>query len=139
MAEAATFVLDACAVIAFIQAEPGAEVVKDLLINPEENRCIVHAVNAMEISVDLRRRGAARSAEALEQLLEGIGIHVEESLPHSLWQAAAELKARIRRISMADCVALATADPYGATLVTSDHHEFDPIVEEGGHRILFIR
>jgi predicted nucleic acid-binding protein len=43
------------------------------------------------------------------------------------------------RISLADCFALALAERVGGTLVTSDHHEFDPIVPLAICPILFIR
>ena len=61
-------ILDACALIAFLQDEPGAEVVEDLLEKPE-NQCIVHAINATEVQYDLLLRGATEDASALEELL----------------------------------------------------------------------
>jgi uncharacterized protein with PIN domain len=132
------FILDACALIAFLQEEPGAEVVEDLLEEPG-SRCIVHAINAIEVQYDLLLRGANEDANALEQLLAQIGVELEHSLSESLSGAVAGLKARIRRISLADCFALALAQKRDATLVTSDHREFDPIAEAGICRILFIR
>jgi len=132
------YVLDACALIAFLQEEPGAEVVEDLLEKPG-NRCIVHAINATEIQYDLLLRGANEDANALEQLLAQIGVELDSSLSRSLWGAVAGFKAKIRRISLADCFALALAQERDATLVTSDHREFDPIAEAGICRILFIR
>ena len=44
-----------------------------------------------------------------------------------------------RRISLADCCALALARRLGARLVTADRHEFEPILSAGINRIVFIR
>jgi uncharacterized protein with PIN domain len=131
-------ILDACALIAFLQEEPGAEVVEGLLDDPG-NRCIVHAINATEVQYDLLLRGADEDASALEQVLEQIGVELDSTLSRSLWGTAAGFKAKIRRISLADCFALALAKTRDATLVTSDHREFDPIAEVGICPILFIR
>ncbi len=50
-----------------------------------------------------------------------------------------QLKAEWRRISLADCFALALAIREKATLVTSDHHELDRIAETGLCPFRFIR
>jgi hypothetical protein len=39
-------VLDACAMIAFLRGEPGADVVAGLLSNPDHN-CYAHAIKAV--------------------------------------------------------------------------------------------
>jgi hypothetical protein len=43
-------ILDACAMIAFLRAEPGGEVVRDLLNDPS-NRCFAHAINLCEFII----------------------------------------------------------------------------------------
>lgn len=55
------------------------------------------------------------------------------------WQQAGKLKVNPGKISLADCFALALAIRSGATLVTSDHHEFDRIDALDICPILFIR
>jgi hypothetical protein len=57
----------------------------------------------------------------------------------SLWQEAGRLKAVHRRVSLADCFAIALASRLDAQVVTSDHHEFDALVASGVCRVLFIR
>ena len=49
------------------------------------------------------------------------------------------LKAEHRRVSLADCCALALARRLGARLVTADRHEFEPILSAGISQIEFIR
>lgn len=57
----------------------------------------------------------------------------------ALWKQAATYKAILRRISLADCFALALANQTGGVLITSDHAEFDPVVEQKLCNIQFIR
>ncbi len=138
MAVEPVFVLDACAVIAFLKDEPGAEVVEKLLQN-SENRCLILAISACEVYYDLRRRGNTEDAESLESLFAEYDLQLLERLPSDLWKAAGTLKAEWRRVSLADCFALALAIQENGTLVTSDHHELDPISTAGVCPILFIR
>ena len=42
-------------------------------------------------------------------------------------------------MSLADAFALALAASMDIELVTSDHHEFDPLAGQGAARFLFIR
>jgi len=51
---------------------------------------------------------------------------------------AGEFK-RNYRVSLADSVALGLAQQLNAYLVTSDHHEFDPIDRDGKARFWWIR
>jgi len=100
---------------------------------------LIFAVSACEIYYDLYRRGNQDDAESLETILSEYGIELLDGLPSDLWKAAGRLKAHWRRVSLADCFALALTDRDGGTLVTSDHHELDPIAEAGVCPIHFIR
>ena len=138
MAVEAVYVLDSCAFVALMEDEPGAKVVGDLLQEPT-NRCLIHAVNACEVYYDLYRRANTKDAESLEEIFAGYGLLLLETLPPNLWRIAGQLKASWRRVSLADCFALALAIREGGTLVTSDHHELDPIARAGICPIRFIR
>jgi uncharacterized protein with PIN domain len=131
------YVFDACAVIALLQAEPGASVVSSLL--EENHRCLVHAINACEIYYDLFRRDGEEIADGAREVLEGYGFEMVEELPFSLWRTAGKLKSVWKRVSLADCFALALAMETSATLVTSDHHEMDSLAQAGVCTIRFIR
>lgn len=133
----AVYVFDACAVIALLQAEAGAGVVTDLL--QEENRCLVHAINVCEVYYDLYRRDGEEIANGVKEVLEGYGFEVVEEVPSTLWKTAGKLKAVWKKVSLADCFALALAIEKSGTLVTSDHHEFEPLVEAKARPIRFIR
>jgi uncharacterized protein with PIN domain len=138
LASDSVFVFDACALIAILGDEPGAEVVEDLL-QETANRCLLHAVNACEVYYDLCRRGNTQDADTLETLFAEYGLELFEAMPSDLWRLAGKIKADWRRVSLADCFALALTIREGGTLVTSDHHELDPIAMAGVCPIRFIR
>lgn len=132
------YVFDACAVVALLDDEPGAEVVEALL-EGEECRCLIHVLNACEVYYHLYRRAGKERAAKLEGLLKGYGFELIDSLLPVLWQEAGELKAEWRRVSLADCFALALTIREKATLVTSDRHELEPIAEADLCPFRFIR
>lgn len=133
------YVFDACAVIAFLDAEQGSEVVEALL-EGEGRRCLIHILlNVCEVYYHVYRRADKERATKLEGLLKSYSFELIDSLLPVLWQEASQLKAEWRRVSLADCFALALTLRENATLVTSDHHELDPIAESGLCPFRFIR
>lgn len=131
-------VFDSCAVLALLQREPGAEIVAGIL-KESANRCLMHAINACEVYYDIFRSDGEEDASSLEDILATAGIELVEALPSELWRAAGKIKAEWRRISLADCIALALTLREEGTLVTTDHHELDPIAQAGLCPIRFIR
>ncbi len=138
MAVERLFVLDACAVIALLDAEEGADAVERILEQPS-HRCWVHAINLCEIYYHTVRAAGEERANQLEGTLAQYGLEVDDSLSSELWKAAGRLKAQWRRISLADCFAVALTMQKSGTLVTSDHHELDRLAEAGICDIEFIR
>lgn len=132
------YVFDACAVIALLDAEPGAEVVEALLA-AENRRCLIHILNVCEVYYHVYRLAGQERAAKLEGILKSYGFELVDALLPTFWQEASRLKADWRRVSLADCFALALAIREKATLVTSDHHEFDPIAQAGLCPFRFIR
>jgi predicted nucleic acid-binding protein len=133
-----TYTLDSSAMIAFLRDEPGADVVRLLLRDPD-NRCYAHALNLCEVYYDFARRADGATARAAVQDLLTHGVVPREDLDAAFWQRAGNHKALLRRISPADCLCLALAERVNGELVTSDHHEFDPLVPLGLCAIQFIR
>ena len=138
MSDDAVYVFDSCALVALLQHEPGAEVVAAVLKDPR-HRCLLHAVNVCEVYYDLYRRSGEEDASALEEILADLGIELVETIPSALWRTAGKLKAEWRRVSLADCLALALAILENGTLLTSDHHELDPIAQAAICPLRFIR
>lgn len=130
-------VLDACAMIAYLRDEPGAHVVEELLIDEAPN-CYAHAVNLCEVFYDfVKARDEQTARQAVQDLID-VGVVPREDMDSGFWEQAGLFKAR-HRVSLADAFAVALAKRLEADLVSSDHHEFDPIVGTGDVRIKFIR
>jgi PIN domain nuclease of toxin-antitoxin system len=132
------YVLDACALIAFLQREPGAEQV-DLILADTSYQCAAHAINFCEVYYDLLRFNSAKvAAQAIDDLLMA-GVQVRDDMDIAFWQQAGNYKVDPGKLSLADCFALSLAMRMEATLVTSDRREFERIVEFGLCPIYFIR
>ncbi|MBF0240410.1 MAG: type II toxin-antitoxin system VapC family toxin [SAR324 cluster bacterium] len=130
------YVLDACALIAFLDDEPGADVVDTCL---ETGKCYLHAINACEVYYDIWKKSGESVATTIVERLALLGIFLQDDMDITFWQQVGRLKAEIKRISLADCFAVVLAQKTGSTLLTSDHHEFDPIVPLNLCSIQFIR
>jgi PIN domain nuclease of toxin-antitoxin system len=130
-------VLDACALIAFLNDEAGAELVAAAL--QEVPTVEMAAINLLEIAYDaVRRTGLPAAARDVLDAVRELPISIRWDIDHAVIESAASFKVSFR-ISLADSVALALAAVHEAPLVTSDHHEFDPIESAGKARFLWIR
>ncbi|MBT8419307.1 MAG: PIN domain-containing protein [Gammaproteobacteria bacterium] len=118
-------VLDACAIIAFLRDEDGADVVQNALL---DEMCVIHAINLCEVYKDCLVRGEDRGkADKLLQQLKLTGLQSREDMHEELWKYAAEFKSQYK-ISLADCFGLALAKYVDGEFYTSDHHELDALV-----------
>lgn len=133
------YVLDSCALIAYIRDEKGADVIEKILLD-ESSSVMMHAINVCEVYYDcIRSFGDDHAEKIVESLVTG-GVIIREDMDAELWKFAGQLKAG-GRISLADTFAIALAAREKAVLVTSDHHEIDPLIAKGGFpvEVLFIR
>ena len=124
--------------IAYLRDEPGADVVEALLLD-KNSSCVAHAVNLCEVFYDFMRAADENAAHTAIADLESMGLVVREDMDSQFWQQAGKYKATIRKVSLADCFAMALANRIQADLYTSDHHEFDPIAASGICSVKFIR
>jgi uncharacterized protein with PIN domain len=87
------FVFDACALIAYLNDEPGADKVEDLLEQARRDRVhlYVASVNVCEVFYDCFRRDAITAGQLVDGIY-GLPITVIESLDrplmHAAWQNA---------------------------------------------------
>ncbi|MEW6606798.1 MAG: type II toxin-antitoxin system VapC family toxin [bacterium] len=134
------YVFDACALIAFLGNEDGANIVREMLekAGQGEDRIIIHSNNLCEVYYDhLRVFGDKKAETMIEEILElPLEIISEVSIP--LLKLAGKFKVE-KSISFADSFVLALAKTEKASIVTTDHHEFDRIEEEGNIPFIWIR
>ena len=130
-------ILDACALIAYLKAEQGGQVVDAYLRDPGTH-CYAHVVNLCEVYYAMIRSDGLAVARAAIHDLKTDGVSFRRDMGRAFWLDVGELKAK-GNISIADCFCLALARKLSGAVVTSDHHEFDPLVPLGICAIEFIR
>lgn len=131
------YVLDASAMIALLRKEPGSDVVTDSLTEPGAT-CHAHAINLCEVYYDFYRNDSDAAATRAVEALKSFGVIERNDFDEPFWKEVGRLKAT-HRASIADCCAIALTTRLGGTLLTSDHHELDPLAVVGVCRIEFIR
>lgn len=118
-------VLDAQAIVAFLAGEPAAIEVRDLL-RGSEPRPSISAMNwaeALDVAARAQGWGVAPTTARMDWLLAGglRVIPVDERIGRASGLVRAEhYHRRDRKLSLADCTALATAQALGQPLATSD-------------------
>jgi len=134
------FLLDACAVIAFLNDEEGAQKVEQLLLQGERapDTLFMHEINLLEIYYGVYRDESKELAEQTYIKVLNLPIKLVTGLKKNVFQEAGRLKA-VYRISLADSIALAEAIIRKIPLVTCDHHEFDPIQDRNELDVFWIR
>lgn len=134
----AFLIFDACALIALSEKEKGADLLASFL-EDDENTCFVHSINLCEVYYRAYRNGSKKEAIALIEGFLKLGVILRDDIDIEFWQAAGELKAIHKRVSLADCCAIALANRLDAELVTSDHHELDELSSQRVCKITFFR
>jgi len=114
------YVLDSHAFIAYLEAEPGSDRVRELLEDAKDRKCHLYMcmVNLGEVMYIVERdRGLPRAQETLARIDE-LPIEIVNA-DRTLTLAAAHLKMDCL-IAYADCFAAALSQLKNATLVTGD-------------------
>lgn len=124
-------VLDASALLALLQHEPGSDVVANLL-----PRAVISAVNLSEVVAKLADRGVPRAE--LRLALDGLDLDVRGFDTDSAY-AAGELRRTTRDagLSLGDRACLSLAMQLGAAAVTADRAWAG--LPGGGPRVELIR
>jgi len=130
------YILDACALIAVLNKEDGAEFVRDLIDKANDNSVSIsmNIINLLEVYYGIRRELGQELADKVLSSVKSNSIEIVETITEEIFIEAGRLKSTYS-ISLADSLALAEASLSGATLLTSDHHEFDAI--EASEKIKF--
>ncbi|MDR3119811.1 MAG: PIN domain-containing protein [Clostridiales bacterium] len=135
-----SYVLDACALIALVKEERGAEIVADLYEEARTSNAslLINIVNLVEVYYGFRRERGSDYADAILQSVEDSIVEIV-GISRAVVRATGRIKSEYKHISLADSIALAEASVRGGVLVTSDHHELDAIDNAGEVEFLWIR
>ena len=132
-----TYIIDACALIAFLADEEGAGKIENLIRRAHRGEIILilHKINLLEIYYNtLRVKGKSFANDEYNKILQ-LPVEIIDPISDEVFFEAARLKIAYR-ISLADSIALSEALIRKATIINSDHHEFD-IVEKNEKIIFF--
>jgi ribonuclease VapC len=122
-------VLDSWAVIAYLEDEPAAEKVADIISDAHEQAIplLMSVVNAGEVWYIVAREASASDADASIKQLRDLGIEFVDA-DWDLAKDAAYFKSK-NKMSFADCFAAALAKKTKAHLATGDQ-EFKQVETE---------
>ncbi len=124
-----TIVLDSWAIMAYLEDEPAAEKIADMIADARDkgHRLLMSVVNIGEVWYATARRHSDRDADHAIRELRSIGVEfIDVDWPTT--QIAARYKA-LGGISYADCFAAALAKHHKAELLTGDQ-EFKQLENE---------
>ena len=129
------FVLDACALLAVVRNEEGANIVSEAYIKAanESAQIFINRINLLEVYYDFYRHKGEKYANDFVKKIECSEVIICE-FDQTLFSIAGRLKASYK-ISLADSIALAQAIKSQGEFLTADHHEFDCI--EGKEAVIF--
>jgi predicted nucleic acid-binding protein len=128
---APVYVLDACAMLAVLSKEQGYEKVIEVYYEAArgEVNLIMNKVNLLEVYYDLFRAYGKEGADVFITKVKQSPIIINHEITDEVFEEAGRLKATYK-ISLADSFALAQSVVSAGTLLTCDHHEFDPVAEK---------
>lgn len=136
------FVFDSSAMLAYLKAEKGGEVVRALLEDAEATK-YAHAVNLCEVCYDFLRLTDAATAEAAVSTLKAAGIVELNDMNAAFWRDIALLiathRSDSRRLALGDAFGVALARRLNADFVTADRGELEAVSSAQSCRINFIR
>ena len=133
----ATHCLDACAVIAYLRQEPGAEVLQALIEAPT-TFLTMHVCNLGEVYYDFFREDGLSAAQTAWTNILALPLVLRRDADDVFIQRVGVIKVE-ERVSFADAFALALAERLNVPLVTTDHHEFDAVERKSHFRFLWLR
>ena len=134
------YVMDACAILALLRDEPGADKVADILNTANKGNAIIvmHKANLLEVYYDLLRTHGKEKADIILSEIKKRPMEIIAEISDELFEEAGRLKS-LYKISFADSFALAQAIVSDGALLTSDHHEFDAIEEKENINFEWVR
>jgi predicted nucleic acid-binding protein len=132
--------MDACALIAFLADEEGADKVERILDDAKRGACkiFMNKINLLEVYYGIYREEGIEKAEEVLKSIQDLPLKIVSSLKSKIFKKAGRLKATYK-ISLADSIALAEASAKKARLITADHHEFDEVEKKEEINFCWIR
>lgn len=134
------YVLDACALIAFLNDEDGGDTIDNLLIQSMVGSVSVSMsiVNLLEVYYCELREHGADTAQIVLDAVKYYGVEIVSTISAQTFHEAAKMKVA-HKMSLGDSIGLATALEHDGVFVTSDHHELDAVAKTNPSLIFWYR
>ena len=123
-----TYIVDACAIVAFYKDEKGADKIEKLLDEAVSGQSIIYMniINLIEVYyLFLRTFGQDKANFFLEEIYK-LPISIVETIDTMIFSETSRLKVQYA-IPLGDSIGLATAIKLNGTFVTADHNDFEEI------------
>ena len=123
-----TYIFDACAILALIKKEKGADKVRTLLDEAKNKQSIIYmnTINLIEVNYYFYRLlGKEKSASILNEVYS-FPINFIDTIDDVIFSETSRLKVQYA-IPLGDSIGLATAIKIGGAFVTADHSDFEQI------------
>lgn len=135
-----TYVVDACALIAYLFDEEGASLFETFLMKARNKDIdlIMHMANLGEVYYDIVKRNGVIIAQETYEEVKQLPILFADRISDPMVYKIGEVKTTFR-ISYADAFAVAQAMLSHAELITTDHQEFEPLEKAGIVKIMWLR
>jgi predicted nucleic acid-binding protein len=132
------YLLDACALIAFLAKEPEYAMVKEIFDRADTEKIAIYisVVNLAEVFYHLIRDKGETEAVEIMRKLDSLPIVTIDTISNAVYRDAARLKARYS-ISLGDVFLCATAKSLSAIVVTKDR-EIEAVEQSEQLSVLWI-
>jgi predicted nucleic acid-binding protein len=136
-----TYILDACALIAYYADENGADLVQDLIEKSyyDKHRLLIHKINLLEVFYNIyKSKGRIKAMDFLRTTVN-FPMEIIETVEEQVFIEAGRLKSSYK-MSLADSIFLAEVMTNKNFIgVTADHHEFEPVKSVEDVNLLWFR
>jgi len=134
------FVLDACSLIAVLTMEKGADNIRNLFQKTVDNQAalIMNKLNFLEVYYKIYKVYGKVSADNLLETMKQMPVIIKDTLTDEVLKEAGRIKVEYK-MSLADSVAIAETIINKGSLVTSDHHEIEPVEKKEKLSITWFR
>jgi predicted nucleic acid-binding protein len=135
------YVLDACALLAYLKQEPEAVKVKELFdqADTEPGETVIHIsiINLVEVYYGFIQEKGIEEADRLMQQVDALPFNTIDTITDTMYRAASRFKA-LYSVSLADSFAAATAKSLSAIMVTKDG-EFQALEKNESLSIMWLK
>jgi predicted nucleic acid-binding protein len=122
------FVLDACALIAVLAMEKGADNIRKLFQKTIDRQIVLtmSKFNFLGVYYKIYKSYGKEQADNLLDTMAQMPITMNDTLTNEVLKESGRLKSEYK-ISIADSMAIAETIINKGSLVTADHHEIEPV------------